>query len=270
MTEPLIIYGTAWKKERTAPLVLQAWKAGFRAFDTACQPKHYREDLVGDALQTLQQQGVARKEFYLQTKFTPVGGQDPQRIPYDAGKSISEQVAQSLRVSLANLHTTYLDALILHSPISPFQRTIEAWRAFEEIHGRGAALRLGISNCYDLDLLERLYEEADVKPTVVQNRFYADSGFDIELRRWCADNRITYQSFWTLTANPHLLEHPQIQQMCHQYGKTSAQILFRYLHQRGVVPLTGTTSELHMQEDLAITEFAMTEADMGLIDGLLR
>jgi len=46
---PWLIYGTAWKKERTADLVVKAIQAGFKGIDTACQPKHYDEPLVGEA-----------------------------------------------------------------------------------------------------------------------------------------------------------------------------------------------------------------------------
>ena len=56
---PCIIYGTAWKKERTADLVSKALQAGFRGIDTACQPKHYDERLVGVALQRMKDQGRA-------------------------------------------------------------------------------------------------------------------------------------------------------------------------------------------------------------------
>ena len=58
---PRIIYGTAWKKERTADLVVKAIRAGFRGIDTAGQPKHYNEDLVGTALQRLKDHGIERE-----------------------------------------------------------------------------------------------------------------------------------------------------------------------------------------------------------------
>ena len=65
-----MIYGTAWKKDRTAELVLQALRAGFRAVDVAAQPKHYREDLVGDALRTfLLDKEVKREELYVRDVF---------------------------------------------------------------------------------------------------------------------------------------------------------------------------------------------------------
>jgi hypothetical protein len=59
---PVLIYGTAWKKERTSDLVYKALCAGFRAVDTAAQPKHYREDLVGAGIRRAIQEGVVRRE----------------------------------------------------------------------------------------------------------------------------------------------------------------------------------------------------------------
>jgi len=81
---PPIIYGTAWKKDTTAALVEQAISLGFRGIDTACQPKHYNEAGVGDGVATCQKLGIDRSELYLQSKFTPLTGQDPAQVPYDA------------------------------------------------------------------------------------------------------------------------------------------------------------------------------------------
>jgi hypothetical protein len=65
---PTLIYGTAWKKDRSAELVYTALKAGFRAVDTAAQPKHYREDLVGDGVRKAIAEGIAkREELYVST-----------------------------------------------------------------------------------------------------------------------------------------------------------------------------------------------------------
>uniref|UniRef100_A0A915CSS7 NADP-dependent oxidoreductase domain-containing protein n=1 Tax=Ditylenchus dipsaci TaxID=166011 RepID=A0A915CSS7_9BILA len=114
-----IIYGTAWKKEKTAELVVKAVLAGFRAVDTACQPKHYNEELVGQAVATLQQKhGLKRQDLFLQTKFTSLNGQDPHKIPYDKNAPLVEQVKQSFATSLINLQTDYLDSLVMHSPMS--------------------------------------------------------------------------------------------------------------------------------------------------------
>ena len=93
---PPIVYGTAWKKERTAELVLAAVRAGFRGIDTACQPKHYHEAGVGDALVQLQAEGVERDSLWIQTKFTPLAGQDPANCPYEKFTSLENQVAESV------------------------------------------------------------------------------------------------------------------------------------------------------------------------------
>ena len=267
---PKIIYGTAWKKERTEALVVQAVKAGFRGIDTACQPKHYEEALVGKALKALAAEGIVRESLYVQTKFTPLEGQDPKRIPYDPSAPLAAQVVQSFERSLENLQTKYVDALVLHSPLFPFKNLMSVWRAMEERYRSGGARQLGISNCYELPLLKRLYEEAGVKPALVQNRFYDASGYDAELRAWCAERGIVYQSFWTLTANPHLLGSDTLLRLAFKYRKSPPQILFAYLSGCGVVPLSGTTSPEHMHEDLSSFDVQLEEAESAAVTALLR
>jgi diketogulonate reductase-like aldo/keto reductase len=172
---PAVFYGTAWKKERTAELVALALKCGFRAIDTACQPKHYHEAGVGEGIA---KSGLPREQLFLQTKYTPIGGQDANNVPYNPKDDIKTQVRTSLQVSLKNLRTEYLDSLVLHSPMSELGKTVEVWRVFEEFVKDGKVKSLGISNCYNLDLFAKLYETAEVKPSYLQNRFYAQSGYD--------------------------------------------------------------------------------------------
>lgn len=267
---PPIIYGTAWKKERTADLVEQAISKGFQGIDTACQPKHYNEQLVGEALVRLSQRGIARETLFVQTKYTPLPGHDPHTIPYDQHADFDRQVVQSFASSITNLQTTYIDSFLLHSPVTPFTNLMTVWRAMETIHRSGGALELGISNCYELDLLKALYAEAEVKPSIIQNRFYRETGYDLDLRRWCTDHGVIYQSFWTLTANTHVLTNGVMQTMAYKYGKTVCQVFFRYLHQCGIVPLTGTTSEQHMEEDLCIFDFQLSGEEVDLISFLLN
>jgi diketogulonate reductase-like aldo/keto reductase len=263
---PRILYGTAWKKNDTERLVRLALQSGFRGIDTACQPKHYDEGGVGAAVKACVSAGLPRGELYLQTKFTAAAGQDPRRCPYDTAASLPEQVAQSLLVSLQNLRTDYLDCLLLHSPMPAMAQTLAVWREFESLADTGAVHRLGISNCYRLADLSALYDRARIKPAVVQNRFYAESGYDSEIRAFCRQRRINYQSFWTLTANPHLLSHGAITALAATHGRTAAQILFRYLTQIEVAPLSGTRSESHMIEDLAIFDFELTESQLRTVE----
>ncbi len=267
---PKLIYGTAWKEVRTAGLVENALTLGFRGIDTACQPKHYHEAGVGQGIAACLNRGLlTRPELYLQTKFTPLDGQDPNRVPYDPKADLSAQVKQSFQVSLDNLQATYLDCLVLHSPLPSQQQTHEAWQAMEGLVHDGVVKQLGISNCYDLKTLESLYNFAKVKPAVIQNRFYDRTGYDRTIRDFCKQYGVIYQGFWTLTANPNVLGNANLQNLAVKHQKSPAQVFFRYLTQVGIVPLTGTTSETHMQEDLAIFSFELDAQECAEIEALL-
>ncbi len=266
---PKIIYGTAWKGERTAGLVEHAVSLGFRGVDTACQPKHYHEAGVGEGLAASFKTGLARSDIYLQTKFTPVNGQDPKRMPYDPKADLALQVSQSFETSLLNLKTDYLDGLILHSPYSQEQQTMEVWRAMEAIFNHSGTRQLGISNCHSLEVLQSLYQYAKVKPAILQNRFYANTHYDREIREYCKQQHILYQSFWILSANPHILAHPTMMGLAVKYGRTPEQIFFHYLTEIGVIPLTGTTQQSHMVDDLAIFDFTLTETECMAVASLL-
>lgn len=266
---PRIIYGTAWKKADTQRLVSLAIQIGFRGIDTACQPKHYDEAGAGAGIAAGLKQGLTRADLYLQTKFTSLSGQDLNRVPYDPKAPLPHQVAQSVAVSLKNLQTDHLDCVLLHSPMPTMTQTLAAWRALETLVDSGQVRQLGISNCYRLDDLMGLHEASRIKPAVVQNRFYADTNYDRDIRAFCDRHQIIYQSFWTLSANPHLLAHNTITALCSAYKRTPAQVLFRYLTQLGIVPLTGTKSETHMREDLAIFDLELGKAELRAIEELL-
>jgi len=265
-----MIYGTAWKQENTATFVQLAIKNGFRSIDTACQPKHYNEKLVGIGIANgINEMNLKRENIFIQTKFTPISGQDPNNVPYNPNDSIEDQIKKSLKVSLSNLQTLYIDSLVLHSPISPYNELLKAWSVFESFVEKGIVKQIGISNCYDFNLFKKLYEDSTIKPKVLQNRFYAQTSYDKELRAFCKQNDITYQSFWSLTANPHILNSNEVIELCKKYNKTQAQIFYRFLIEIGVTPLNGTTSQKHMKEDLAIYEFSLDKEDINQLGKFL-
>ena len=269
---PRILYGTAWKKDDTESLVRTALLHGYRGIDTACQPKHYHEPGVGAGVASFLASNatLARGDLYLQTKFTSLSGQDPARVPYDPKAPLAEQVRQSFAVSVRNLGTDYLDCLVLHSPLPQARQSREVWQAMESLVDAGGVRQLGISNCYRLEQLEELYDSARFKPAVVQNRFYAETGYDRGIRAFCRQHGIVYQSFWTLTANPQVLAHRIVRELALRHRRTSAQILFRYLTQNDIVPLTGTRSEIHMREDLGIFEFELLNVEREAMDGIFQ
>ncbi len=267
---PKLIYGTAWKKEHTANLVEMALILGLRGVDTACQPKHYEEALVGEGIKRAIEKGVViRDELFVQTKFTPLGGQDPNRLPYDPKLPLKAQIRSSFEASKRNLGVEYIDSLVLHSPIFPYPALLEAWSVFEELCKSAEVGIIGISNCYEEELFGRLFADASVKPSVLQNRFYEASDYDKGLRAFCDKNGVTYQSFWSLTANPHILGSEAITSLTQKYQKTAAQIFYRYLTQIGIVPLIGSTSESHLREDLEIFGFALASDEILTVDALL-
>lgn len=265
-----ILYGTAWKQDETERLVRHALEVGFRGIDTACQPKHYNEAGVGAGIAASLNTRLRREQLYLQTKFTPTAGQEPHQIPYDARAPLDEQVVQSTAVSLSNLRTDYLDCLLLHSPLEDMEQTAKVWQAMEALVDAGSVRQLGISNCYQLAQLEALCTQARIAPVVLQNRFHAETDYDRQLRVFCQPRGIVYQSFWTLTANPQLLAHETVRTLARRHGRTAPQILFRYLTQIGIVPLTGTRSPAHMRQDLAIFDFELTAPQCAAMDALLE
>lgn len=253
---PRFIYGTAWKKERTADLVTEALRSGFTGIDTACQPKHYREDLVGEGIgKAIADGAISREALYIQTKFTSLLGQDPHNVPYDAASSLESQVDQSIATSLQNLSyahtaTPYIDTVVLHAPLETMELTIQVWRALEK-HVPHNARALGISNI-EARALEILYEAAVVKPIVVQNRFHAQTAWDSEVRMFCEEKSMVYQSFWTLTANPSLLKSDVVSDIAQAVGVTRAAALYLCVLGLGNVSvLDGTTTKQRMAEDLA-------------------
>lgn len=267
---PTLIYGTAWKKDRTAALTALALEQGFRAIDTACQPKHYHEPGVGEAVCAWLERGNRREDLFLQTKFTPIDGHD-ERVPYDPRAPIADQVRASFAASLANLGVSYVDSLVLHGPYTPYDLTDddwEAWTALEAIHANGGCRALGVSNVR-LEQLRALVEGAKVRPAWVQNRCFAAAGWDRDVRRYCAAEKIGYQGFSLLTANVAVLRHPETHAIARRAGATIAQLVFAFARAAGMVPLTGTTDPAHMREDLAHGAIALEADDVARLEGLV-
>jgi len=264
---PSFMYGTAWKKEATTQLVQLAVASGFTAIDTANQLIHYQEALMGEALQALAKKGIKRDALFLQTKFTSVDGQGG-RTPYDASADFATQVRQSFDSSLTHLGTEYVDSYVLHAPISRCglgAADWEVWAAMEGLYQSGKTKLIGISNVA-AGQLAQLCEQANIKPMVVQNRCFAVLGWDQEVREICHANGIIYQGFSLLTANKEVLADREIQAIAKRLGTGPAQIIFRFAMLIGMLPLTGTTSQQHMKEDLQAEQLALSSEEIQRIE----
>jgi diketogulonate reductase-like aldo/keto reductase len=265
---PSFIYGTAWKEDRTEALTRLALGAGFRGIDTANQRKHYFEAGVGAALKGVLLTGdISRAELFIQTKFTFLAGQD-HRLPYERAAAVGKQVAQSFESSLEHLGTDYLDSYVLHGPSS--RRGLQAadwqvWRAMEALVHTGKVRWLGISNA-SLEQLQALCADAEIQPRFVQNRCYAKTGWDREVRALCRAQGLRYQGFSLLTANRAELAGPTAQRIVQRTGRPLAQVAFRFCQLLGILPLTGTSQLEHMRLDLAAGELELLPEEVAALE----
>lgn len=267
---PDFLYGTAWKEDRTAALTELAIHCGFRAIDTANQRRHYFEAGVGQGLAAAYAARlVTRADLFLQTKFTYQAGQD-HRLPYDPAATLSLQVAQSMASSLEHLGTDHVDSFVLHGPASHSHWTtedFETWQAMIKERDAGRTRLLGVSNI-SLAQLQQMARAHAEPPAFVQNRCYASRGWDREVRAFCRERNIIYQGFSLLTANRQALDHPAIAALAAQKNATPAQIIFAFARQVGMLPLTGTSSADHMQQDLASLGLGLTPDAIRAIESI--
>ncbi|KAK4174068.1 putative NAD(P)H-dependent D-xylose reductase [Triangularia setosa] len=262
---PALIYGTAWKKDRTADLVYEAIKSGFRGIDTAAMRRHYDEALVGEGVRRAISEGiVSRKDLWIQTKFTPY---DPSP-QYSTSSPIPDQLSASITSSLINLSTPdddhcppYLDALILHSPFQTLGENTAAWSALsqfvpDKIH------HLGISNCPPsfLPIFSSFLSGNPSLPkvSIIQNRLRAgEYNWDISTRKFCHQHGIKYQGFWTLTGNVDVWRHEKVvREVKEEIGLGGLEEAWYALlmEGEGVTVLDGTTKREHMEGDLGVME----------------
>ena len=262
---PPLLYGTAWKQERTASLVSAALATGFRGIDTANQRKHYHEAGVGEALR---EWGESMGEpIFVQTKFTHIEGQD-ERLPYDSQAEYADQVLQSFDSSLEHLGLARIDSFLLHGPRTRHGWSAadrDVWQAMESLQREGKTRLIGVSNT-SAEQLAELCEFAEILPAFIQNRCYAQLGWDRGVRDVCGHHDIVYQGFSLLTANPMVLSNAELVAVARRHERTPEQVVFRFAHQVGMICLTGTTDEQHMEQDLAVTDFELEPAEVRLIE----
>lgn len=182
---------------------------------------------------------------------------------------IVNSINNLFQTSLKNLRTDYIDSLVLHGPLKNHDQNISVWRQFEKFVEQKQVRMLGISNFYNLPEIVRLYNDATVKPRVIQNRFYEDTNYDKDIRQFCKEKGIIYQSFWTLSANPHILENVNVRKAAEKRGVPATSIFFAYLRQDGITVLTGTKNVQHMKDDLSAMDMTLTEDEIDIFRQLV-
>jgi len=190
-------------------------------------------------------------------------------MPYDPESPLDTQIHTSVASSLKNLryddseNASHIDCLLLHSPLPTIDQTLQAWKLLE-LYVPDKIRSLGISNV-TLPILQAIHENATIKPSVVQNRFYPQTRYDVPLRAFCRERNITYQSFWTLTGNPSLIRSEPVAALAQAADVGLPVALYALVMDQGVVVLNGTTSSDHMRADLEgvdkVRDWALSQPD---------
>lgn len=234
--------------EETEQAVVAALEAGYRSLDTA--RSYMNEEAVGRAIAS---SGVPRDELFITTKlWVEDQGEEKAKRAFDA--------------SLARLGLDYLDLFIIHQPFGDYYGS---WRAMEELHREGLARAIGVSNFYP-DRLVDLIEHNEVAPMVDQvechpffqrtaeQQLMSDRGVQIESWGPFAEGRNNLFTDSTLT------------EIGSAYGKSVAQVVLRWLTQRGVVVVQKSVRAERMRENMDIFDFQLTDADMSRIAAMDR
>jgi hypothetical protein len=175
--------------------------------------------------------------------------------PYPLTAPLATQIHTSVASSLHNLRhqedgpsSSYLDSLLLHSPLPSFAETLEAWEILSSYVPTKIRC-LGISNI-SFSTLKRLYEEVDVKPSFVHVRFYPETRYENEMRSFCKEKGIAFQAYRVLKGNRQLLESEVIGKVSEEVGISKECTLLIAVSGLGVSVLNGPKSVLHMKEDV--------------------
>lgn len=245
---PLISFGVYQiPKEDTKRCVLDAIKSGYRGIDAA--QSYFNESEVGDAIVEC---GVSREELFITTKVW---------IDHYGYEECKASVEESLR----KLKTDYLDLCLLHQPFSDYYG---AYRALEDLYAEGKIKAIGVSNFYPDCLTDICMFDRKVIPAVNQvevNPFNA---------QWCAQENMEKYGVKMEAWAPfgegrnNLFTNETLVSIGKKYNKSSAQVMLRWLIQRGVIIACKSTHIERMQENINVFDFELTEEDMNSIKTL--
>ncbi len=233
-------------KEDCKDSVLKALKAGYRHIDTA--QSYFNEAEVGDAII---ESGIDRKEIFITTKVWIDN--------YGEGKTYASVIE-----SLNKLKTDYVDLLLLHQPISD---VYGAYRDLEKLYKEGKAKAIGVSNFYP-DRLVDICNFANIKPMVNQievNVFNQQK----EALEWANKYGVVIEA-WAPFAEGrnNMFKNEVLLSIAKKHSKSVAQIILRWLYQRGIVSLAKSTHENRIKENYDIFSFELDNDDISLIETL--
>ncbi len=233
-------------KECCKESVLSALNSGYRHIDTA--QSYFNEEEVGDAIAESE---IDRKDIFLTTKVWIDN--------YGEGKTYA-----SVMESLRKLKTDYLDLILLHQPVGDYYG---AYRDLEKLYKEGKVRAIGVSNFYP-DRLVDICQFSEIKPMVNQievNVFHQRN----EDKIW-ADKYGVILEAWAPFAEGrnNMFKNETLTKIANKHNRSIAQIILRWLYQRGIVSLAKSVHENRIKENSDIYSFSLDETDMKLIETL--
>ena len=233
-------------KEDCKESVLTALKTGYRHIDTA--QSYFNESEVGEALK---ESDVPRKEIFLTTKVWIDN--------YGEGKTYDSVVE-----SLKKLQTDYLDLILLHQPVGDYYA---AYRDLEKLYEEGKVLAIGVSNFYP-DRLVDLCMFAKIKPMVNQIEVNVFNQ-QVEAKKWADKYGVVLEAWAPFAEGRNNMFHNEVlQAIGEKHNKSVAQVILRWLYQRGIVSLAKSVHEERIKENFDIYSFELDNDDMKKIETL--
>ncbi|ASB66525.1 MULTISPECIES: aldo/keto reductase [Bacillus] len=222
---------------------------GYRSVDTAAI--YGNEEGVGEGIrQGLQEAGLKREDIFVTSKVWNA----------DLGY---EETLKAFDTSLEKLGLDYLDLYLIHWPVEG--KYIDAWRALETLYRDGRIKAIGVSN-FQIHHLKHLMKETETKPMINQVEYHPRLT-QKELLAFCTEQGIQLEA-WSPLMQGQLLDHPVLQEIAEEYGKSAAQVILRWDLQNGVITIPKSTKKHRIEENANVFEFELSADDMKRIDDL--
>jgi len=230
--------------EETEQVVTAALAAGYRHLDTA--EAYGNEEAVGRAIKS---SGIPREELFVTTKM------------WIRAQTGEEAVKRAFDASLQRLGLDYLDLYLIHQPLGDYY---SAWRAMQELNGQGLVKAIGVSNFYP-DRLVDLIEHNDVTPAVNQvetHPFFQRADY----QQLMSERGVQIESWGPLAEGKNdIFTNPTLTAIGEAHGRSVAQVVLRWLVQRGVVVIPKSIRPDRMTENLDVFGFELTDDQMSQI-----